>query len=151
ARGVPAAQGALRPLSEATDEILAALASPSWTVVRDAVDRAGDVLRAGTPTAAEDAALGNRFLGLAAHPKWEVRKAVARAIEHLRHESFHASLAQLLKDDNAYVRDAAQRTLARRTELSRADLLKAQHGDLLRRWLSDVEAETPSGRPRARK
>lgn len=131
----------------ALDEILAALASPSWTVVRDAVERAGDLLRARAPSETGVAQLGGRFVELALHPKWEVRKAVAGTVQHLRHETFHAALAQLLKDDNAYVRDAAQRSLARRTELTRADILKVQHGDLLLRWLSDLEARHG---PRAR-
>lgn len=131
----------------AIDEILAALASPSWTVVRDAVEGAGDLLRAGALGEMAVSQIGGRFVELAAHPKWEVRKAVAGTIQHLRHETFHAALAQLLKDDNAYVQDAAQRSLARRTELTRADILKEQHGDLLLRWLSDLEARHG---PRAR-
>src|SRR5689334_8817778 len=132
----------------ATDELLAALASPNWTAVRDAVERVGELLRAGTLGEPEVARIGSRMVALAVHPKWEVRKAVAGTIQHLRHESFHAALAQLLKDDNAYVQDAAQRSLARRSELTRADILKEQHGDLLLRWLSDLEARHG---PRARK
>jgi len=129
------------------DEILAALALPSWTAVRDAVERAGDLLRAGAPGEAGVARIGGRLVELAAHPKWEVRKAVAGTIQHLRHETFHAALAQLLEDDNAYVRDAARRSQARRTELLRADILSEQHGDLLLRWLSELEARHG---PRAR-
>ncbi len=122
------------------DEILTALASPNWTAVRDGVERAGDLLRAGAPSEAVVAEIGNRFTELAGHPKWEVRKALADTIQHLRHETFHAALARLLEDDNAYVRDAAQRSLSRRTELTRADILKEQHSDLLLGWLSDLEA-----------
>jgi len=125
----------------AIGEVVAALASPSWTAARDAVERAGELLRAGAPSEAEVAEIGNRMVALAAHPKWEVRKAVAAAIQHLKHETFHASVARLLQDDNAYVQDAAQRTLARRSELTRADILKEQHGDLLLGWLSDLEAQ----------
>lgn len=124
----------------AMHEILAALASPNWTIVRDAVERAGDLLRTGTPTEAEIAATGAKLLEHTGHSKWEVRKAVAHAIQYLRHETFHAAVAKLLKDDNSWVRDAAERSLARRTELTRADILKEQHGDLLLRWLSDLEA-----------
>lgn len=128
-------------------EILAALGSPNWTAVRDAVEQIGDLLRAGAPSDDVVAEIGGRFSGLASHSKWEVRKAVADTLQHLRHETFHAALAQLLSDDNAYVRDAAQRSLARRTELTRADILKEQHGDLLLGWLSDLEARHG---PRAR-
>ncbi len=132
----------------AAGEVMAALAATAWTDVRDAVERAGDLLRAGVLDDAGVARIGGRFVELADHPKWEVRKAVAGALQHLRHETFHAALARLLKDDNAYVRDAAQRGLARRTELTRANILAEQHGDLLTRWLSDLEARHG---PRARK
>jgi len=133
--------------NKALDEILAGLVSPRWTIVRDAVERAGDLLRHGAASERKVAQIGSRFVKLAVHPKWEVRKALAGTVQHLRHETFHAALAQLLKDDNAYVRDAAQRTLARRSELTRADILKEQHGDLLLRWLTDLEARHG---PRAR-
>ncbi|MBN1773589.1 MAG: HEAT repeat domain-containing protein [Deltaproteobacteria bacterium] len=128
-------------------EILTALSSPSWAAVRDAVDQAGDLLRAGAWVDAEVAEVGGRLVELAEHPKWEVRKAVAHAVQYLHHETFHAAVARLLKDDNSWVRDAAHRSLARRTELTRADILKEQHGDLLLRWLSDLEARHG---PRAR-
>jgi signal transduction histidine kinase len=131
----------------AIPEILTALASPNWTAVRDAVEQAGDLLRAGAPTETEVGEIGGRLVALAGHPKWEVRKAVADAVQYLRHETFHAAIAKLLKDDNSYVMDAAQRSLARRSELTRADILKEQHGDLLLRWLSDLEARHG---PRAR-
>ena len=121
-------------------EILAALVSPNWAAVRDAVERAGDLLRTGAPSNSVVAEIGGRFVALASHSKWEVRKAVADTLQQLRHETFHATVAKLLTDDNSYVRDAAQRSLARRTELTRADILKEQHGDLLLRWLSDLEA-----------
>lgn len=133
--------------SGSTGEILTALASPNWIIVRRAVEDAGDLLRAGAPPEAIVAEIGGRFVDLAGHMKWEVRKAVADTIQHLRHETFHAALAKLLTDDNAYVRDAAQRSAARRTELTRADILKEQHGDLLLSWLSDLEARHG---PRAR-
>ncbi|HYV50067.1 MAG TPA: ATP-binding protein [Myxococcaceae bacterium] len=125
----------------AIGEVVAALSSPRWTAVRDAVERAGELLRAGAPSGAEVAEIGGRMVELAAHPKWEVRKAVAGTIQHLKHETFHTALARLLQDDNAYVQDAAQRTLARRSDLTRADILKEQHGDLLLRWLADLEAQ----------
>jgi signal transduction histidine kinase len=128
-------------------DILTALTSPDWAAVRDAVEQASDWLRTGAGADVELAEMGARLVDLAGHPKWEVRKAVAHAIQYLRHETFHAAVAKLLKDDNSWVRDAAQRTLARRSELTRADILKEQHGDLLLRWLSDVEGQHG---PRAR-
>lgn len=131
----------------AIGEVVTALGSARWTALRDAVERAGELLRAGVPSEAEVAQIGGRMVDLAAHPKWEVRKAVAGTIQHLKHETFHAAIARLLQDDNAYVRDAAQRTLARRSDLTRADILKEQHGDLLLGWLSDLEGRHG---PRAR-
>jgi len=132
----------------AIGEVTAALASPRWTVVQDGVERAGELLRAGVASGDEVAQIGSRMVELAVHPKWEVRKAVAGTIQHLKHETFHAAIARLLQDDNAYVQDAAQRTLARRSELTHADILKEQHGDLLLGWLSDLEGRHG---PRARR
>jgi signal transduction histidine kinase len=133
--------------NDAIGDTLAALSSPNWATVRDAVDRVADLLRTGGLTESKVADVGSRLVGLAAHPKWEVRKAVAHAIQYLRHETFHAAVARLLKDDNSWVRDAAQRSLSRRTEMTRADVLKEQHGDLLLGWLADLEARHG---PRAR-
>jgi signal transduction histidine kinase len=121
------------------DDILHALTSGDWMVVRDAVDRAGDRLREKDLDEKAVGDIGAAFAELAAHSKWEVRKAIAVAIQHLVHDTFHATLAKLLEDDNAYVRDAAERARARRTELIRADILKEQHGELLARWLAEIE------------
>jgi signal transduction histidine kinase len=123
-----------------TRSLLAELTSSQWTAIRDALDEVGDLLRRGGLTAAEPTELGERLVSLAEHPKWEVRKAVAHAVLYLRHVSFEAAIARLVDDDNAWVKDAAQRTLARRSELTKADLLKDQHGDLMLRWLADLEA-----------
>lgn len=121
------------------DEIESALASPDWNVVRDAVVRAAELLRAnGIGEVAER--LGERFIALTSHPKWEVRRAVADSLQYLRHRSFDAAIAPLLKDSHAYVQSAAQRSRARRTELTRADVLERQHEDLLREMLSGVES-----------
>jgi signal transduction histidine kinase len=107
---------------------------------RDAAERIGELLRSGSPDAVELNDIGTQLVVAARYPKWEVRKAVAGAIQYLRHDSFHLVVASLLKDDNAYVRSAAERSLSRRTELTRVDILKEQHGDLLLGWLSDLEA-----------
>lgn len=129
------------------DELLTALTSPSWMVVREAVDQASERLRGRLRDERATAEIAAHFVRLSDHPKWEVRKAIADAILHFYHETFHVVLVKLLADDNAYVRDAALRSRARRTELIRADILKEQHGDLLMTWLSDLEARHG---PRAR-
>lgn len=96
------------------------------------------------------ARIGARLDELASHPKWEVRKAVADALLYLRHDSFHAAVAALLKDDNAWVRGAAERTMTRRSEASRSDLFKEEHANFLGRSLADHEARFGSGaRPAA--
>jgi signal transduction histidine kinase len=60
-------------------------------------------------------------------------------IQYLRHELFHGVVAKLVDDNNAWVRQTAEKALARRTEMTRTDALKAQHGDLLRDWLTELE------------
>lgn len=124
-----------------TSDLLAALESDHWPTIRDALDDAGDHLRGGSLTDGELAAVGERLVSLAGHQKWEVRKAVAHAVLYLRHASFDAAIARLLKDDNSWVKDAARQTLARRSEITKADVLKDQHADLMLRWLSDLEAQ----------
>ncbi len=121
--------------------LLRAFASPDWAVVREGVDRAGDWLEAGAGREIEVAQLGARLEALARHPKWEVRRAVAHAVRHLRHHSFPAAIAPLLQDSHSAVRVAAERTLAKRTESTRSDVLTEQHHDLLLTWLAEVEAK----------
>ncbi|MBF0181517.1 MAG: sensor histidine kinase [Magnetococcales bacterium] len=115
--------------------------SGQWTAVREAVDQAGAVLRQGGIEPAIHAALGERMVVLSGHDKWEVRKALAHACLYLRHESFDRIMAALGQDDHDLVRNAAKRTLSRRSELSRTDMLKDQHGDLMLRWLAELEAK----------
>ena len=130
-----------------TEQILDKLSSPSWSTVSLGVEHAGDLLRSGTPSPAEVATIGKQMVVLAGHPKWEVRKAVAHTLQYLRHETFNVAIARLLKDSNSWVLNAAQRSHALRTELTRADVLKEQHGDLLVQWLTELESKHG---PRAR-
>ncbi len=124
--------GDLRGLDQSLD-------SPEWAVVREGLERAGEWLRTSAGSEAEVAQLGARLVRLARHPKWEVRRAVAQAVQHLRHETFHAVNAPLLQADNGRVREAAEQTLARRSEVTYADVLKQQQGDLLQNWLAGLE------------
>lgn len=121
------------------DELLAAASSDEWTSARDAVERLGDLLRgsSGNDHLDECAAA---LMRLTSHPKWEVRKAVAHALLYLRHDAFVGAVTALLKDQNAFVRDTAERTMTRRTELSRADL-KDEQTNVLVRLLADLEAK----------
>jgi signal transduction histidine kinase len=107
-----------RPLLEALD-------AEDWGIVQEAVEHAGDILRGQQVDDLLRAELAPRLLHLSGHPKWEVRKAVAHAVLFLRHETFPAVIARVVEDDNAWVREAARKTLQRREGLTRADI----HGD----------------------
>ncbi len=118
---------------------LEALDSGQWDVVRGGVEQADAMLRQGGLDAATHARIGRHLVKLANHPKWEVRKSLAHAVLYLRHETFDQVMAVLDKDVHALVRNAARRTLSRRSDLSRTDLLKDQHGDLMLQWLEELE------------
>lgn len=123
------------------DGLLQDFVSNQWTTVREAVDQAGAILKQGCMEPAIHAALGKQMVVLANHNKWEVRKSLAHACIFLRHESFDRIMAALGQDNHDLVRNAARRTLSRRSELSRTDMLKDQHGDLMLQWLADLEAK----------
>ena len=76
---------------------------------------------------------------LATHPKWEVRGAIALALEELRHDTFLPTLATLLRDENATVRKDAERTRARRSERTKSDFLSDEHAELLADSFTDLE------------
>jgi len=70
----------------------------------------------------EAGATGARVLGiLATDEKWEVRQAAAESLLHLQDNAFDGLVAKLSLDANMYVRTAAERTLARRKNVARAD------------------------------
>ena len=121
------------------EDLLAAMKSSSWLEVRAAVQQAGTLLRV-TPNNPLSEQLREQLLQLTKHNKWEVKKAVIEAVESLRDDRFKPALSRLLDDDNEYVRAAAKRALSRSAALSRADLLKEEHDDLIAGWLSDLEA-----------
>lgn len=122
-------------------ELLETVDSGDWFLAREAVEQAGAVLRQGGLDASSHAQIGKRLVGYAKNYKWEVRKALAHAVLYLRHESFEHIMAVLDQDDHALVRNAAKRTMSRRSEISKSDLLKDQHGDLMLRWLEDLEVK----------
>jgi signal transduction histidine kinase len=111
-----------------------------WMTLRDAIDRAGDALKHTNPTDASLAPLAEKLSGYSEHTKWQVRKAVAHAAQNLRHEASDTILARLASDTHAYVRDAAQRSRARRAEAAQSGLLEQQHADLMQKRLAELEA-----------
>ena len=58
-----------------------------------------------------------------------MRKAVAHAVLFLRHDAFHAVIARIVEDENAWVRDTSRKTLQRRDGLVRADIHSDNRGD----------------------
>ncbi len=128
--------------------LLAELDSDDWATVQDAVEVVGDWLRSRGADESLRSRFAERLLGLSAHPKWEVRKAVAHALLHLRHDSFHAAISRIIEDENSWVREAARKTLQRRTELTRSDIHGNNYGDAILGQLSDIEARYG---PRARR
>ena len=119
--------------------LLGALDTDDWSTAREAVERAGDVLRTQQVDDLLRVELASRLLRLSGHPKWEVRKAVAHAVLFLRRDTFHAVIARIVEDDNAWVREAARKTLQRREGLTRADIHGDGHGDAITGLLSALE------------
>ena len=136
-------------MADAARTLLDDLESDDWSTVRDAVEAACDRLRRRRLDAELTEAIGVRLYGLASHPKWEVRKAVAHALLYLRHERFHAAIARIIDDDNVWVRDAARRTFQRRTEVTRADIHSDDHGDRILTLLNELEARYGPRAPKA--
>jgi len=136
-------------VTDETQTLLDDLDARDWVMVQDAVDMAGDWLRHRNIDGGFTDEVAARFVRLAAHPKWEVRKSVAHALLFLRHEQFHAALAKIIDDENAWVREAARKTLQRRTELTRADINSDDHGDKILGLLTDLESRHGSQARRA--
>ena len=113
--------------------------SMQWGFVREGVEQASLVLRQAGPDPVIHAQIGKQLAIHARNNKWEVRKALAHTALHLRHESFTEIVAILEKDVHVLVRNAVKRTLSRRSEMSKADTMKDQHGDRMLQWLEKLE------------
>lgn len=128
--------------------LLARLDAQDWDSVRDAVEVAGDWLRARKTNHRFRGEIAARFIRLAGHTKWQVRKALAHAMLFLRHDSFLATIGALVDDENAWVREAARKTLRRRENLTRADIGGTDRDDAALDLLASFEARHG---PRARR
>lgn len=126
-------------VADETRTLLEGLDAEDWVSTQEAVEVAGDWLRHRRIDSQLTEEIAGRFLRLAAHPKWEVRKSVAHALLFLRHELFHAAIAKIIEDENTWVRETARKTLQRRTELTRADIHSDDHGDQILGLLTDLE------------
>lgn len=120
-------------------DFLADLDAGDWARVREGVEQAGSWLKSGQAGERLKSEVAGRLLRLASHSKWEVRKAVAHAVLFLRHESFHAVIAQIVEDENIWVRETARKTLQRRDDLVRADSHADTRGEEVLSLLSAVE------------
>ena len=120
--------------------LLRDLDSDDWSTVREAIEQAGNWLRTQHVDDPLRSAVASHFVRLSSHPKWEVRKAIGHAVLFLRHDAFPAVIARIVEDENAWVREAARKTLLRRSELSRADIHGESQDDAIFNLLSDLEA-----------
>lgn len=78
---------------------------------------------------------------LAADPKWEVRKAVAANLHKFSETDFPGIAANLTSDDNAYVKAAADRALARRQKGHAVATKRARGLDRMEDDLSKLERQ----------
>jgi len=99
--------------------------STPWPDRAKLASQLGDSLRSiRTP---EALVLAVRLLRhLAEDEKWEVRKATAESLMHLRSDEFDVLISRLANDSTAWVRKAAERTLARRKRLEQVETKKRQ-------------------------
>lgn len=128
--------------------LMSDLASPTPRRVIDALQRVEDLMREGILAPPFVKAVGQEFERLSRHEDWEVRKAVAIALDHLPTEDFQTILATLLKDPSAHVSNAAKRVLATRTEKRQVDYLGEVQADRLSKLLLELP---PEARPIARR
>lgn len=115
-----------------TDQVAIDLGSENWVVRKEAVQKLADILiKDSMPTVATAAA--QHLDRLAGDDKWEVRNAVAAALQHLLHSDFDRIIAKLIEDPNGYVRRTAAQTLRRRRRLAQlTEHAGSEHETLLR-------------------
>lgn len=76
---------------------------------------------------------------LAADPKWEVRKEIADHLSKLGNSDFATFAAIFTEDENAFVKAAAERALARRRKGHLGSTRRTKGFDLIERQLQRVE------------
>ena len=118
----------------------AAVEGGDWQDIRELVERTGEALRLSSVSPSRIPELAQQFLRLSRHENWQVRKAVAHAALYLRHDLFHGIIANLIDDDNLWVRDIARKTLVRRSELSRAEVRAQDPFDADAALLDEIES-----------
>ncbi|MDD3030650.1 MAG: HEAT repeat domain-containing protein, partial [Alphaproteobacteria bacterium] len=111
------------------EKLFQELGAENWQRIRDSLHELGERLECGVLSHEDIDRLAERLRGLAVHRKWEVRKAVAECLLRLNHELFATIASGLVQDDNAYVRDAARRTIQRRNGNKQTSLHHKTNGD----------------------
>jgi len=122
------------------DAYLAAFASTSWKLLVEKVGEASTWLAASRPGDPRADSLVAKIVALAAHSKWEVRRAVAQLAAASRRPEFTPALAKLAADDNAAVRRAAEAAVVRRRDWSQQTAFGKQHEAHVSEVLADIEA-----------
>lgn len=120
--------------------LLKALDAVDWSSLLRAVACADAWARTavvGDPMLDEVAA---KLAGMAHHPKWEVRRAVANVAARVGHAAFEPALARLTLDDNERVRQAARQAILRRRDSRNTSSLGKQHAQRVMATLDDIEA-----------
>ncbi len=120
--------------------LVAALGADEWPTALGAVSDADAYLRSAAPGSPEIRAVIDALVLLARHQKWEVRRAVANVAARSTHPQFEGALARFVTDDNALVRQAAQRAALRRRDWQNAGAFGRQHEARINSTLDDVEA-----------
>jgi signal transduction histidine kinase len=128
-------------------DLLAALHSPDWSAVLQAVSAAEARIRTSIVGDLQVEQIVAKLVVLATHAKWEVRRGVANAAAHAPHIAFESVLAKLTLDDNTRVRQAAEHAALRRRDSRHASTLGKQHVQRINSILDDIEGRFgPRGR-----
>lgn len=120
-------------------ELVHVLRNAAWTELTAAIQRAATWLEReaiGTP---ESHSVIAALVALAAHDKWEVRRALALVAGTSQHAAFDEVLSRLAADSNARVQQAAEASALRRRDWRAAGLLGREHEQRLDRVLEDIQ------------
>jgi nitrogen fixation/metabolism regulation signal transduction histidine kinase len=126
--------------AEGHQELLTSLDASDWSVVLQAISVAEKIIQRALVGDRRGDEIVSRLVGLASHPKWEVRRAVANAAAHVSHSAFESVLAKLALDQNTRVRQAAEQASLRRRDSRHASTLGKQHEERINSTLDDIEA-----------
>ncbi len=113
--------------AEGAQEALASLRVRSWVELERGIGTAAAWLLTAPVGSADAGAVVDQLLQLAAHEKWEVRRAIALAAGESRHPGLDACLVRLASDGNARVQQAAEASGLRRRAWRTAGLLGREH------------------------